>query len=98
MAIWTPSFYYLTRLEGSAKNFITHFCSIRKICGTRPSQNLITMPPYVKSAPVEKQAPTELPKVEEFAQDEQVDKVADSESEEEQAEKRRQKIVRVDQM
>jgi hypothetical protein len=47
---------------------------------------------------VEKKLSSEPPKIEEFAQDEKVDKAAESESEEEPAEKPRQKIARVDQM
>lgn len=47
---------------------------------------------------MEKKTIAEPPKVEQYAQDEQVDHAADSESEEEPAEKPRQKIVRVDQM
>jgi hypothetical protein len=56
------------------------------------------MLPYAKRAPVEKKEPMEPTNTEEFAQDEQVDNVDESEEEEAPAEKPRQKIVRVDQM
>lgn len=57
------------------------------------------MPPHAKPAPLEKKSPPEPTKVEEFAQDDEVDNAANSESEEEEpAAKPREKIVRVDQM
>ena len=68
------------------------------ILQTRPSQPSTKMPPHAKPAPLEKKSSPEPTKVEEFAQDEEVDNAADSESEEEPTEKPRQKIVRVDQM
>ena len=57
------------------------------------------MPPHAKPTPVEKKSASEDQKEDQFAQDEQANKGADSaESEEEPAEKPREKIVRVDQM
>ena len=57
------------------------------------------MPPHAKPAPVEKKSTPEEQREDQFAQDEQAHKGADSaESEEEPAEKPREKIVRVDQM
>jgi hypothetical protein len=57
------------------------------------------MPPQARPAPVEKKSAPEEKRDEEFAQDEQADKTAaGEESEEEPAEKPREKIVRVDQM